>query len=65
MSDDAGEDREAILRRRRRFIATALAGASITIATSCAQPCLRYAPDAGPADAGTDGGDDEADAGGE
>lgn len=59
MSDDADEDREAILRRRRRFVATALAGASLTIATSC-QPCLRYAPDTGPADAGTDGGDDEA-----
>lgn len=61
--DDA--DREAILKRRHRFIAMALAGASLSLA-SCAQPqpCLRVAFDAGPtADAGTDASDEPADAG--
>ena len=53
---DGTEDREGILKRRQKLIATALAGASITVASACAQPCLRYAVDSGPRDSGTDTG---------
>lgn len=61
--EDDTADREAIMKRRHRFIAMALAGASLSIA-SCAQPCLRFAPDSGPpSDGGSDAGDEPADAG--
>ena len=60
-SDPGDEDRDAILRRRQRLIALALAGAS-SIATGCSDagptPCLEPAIDSGRQDAGIDGGRD-------
>jgi hypothetical protein len=58
MSDD--DDREAILARRRRWIAIALAGASTTACVT-AQPCLRVAIDSGSRDAGSDTNDAQGD----
>lgn len=55
MSDDDREDREAILARRRRWIALAIAGAAATASACRAQPCLSYT-DAGMPDVGTDAG---------
>ncbi|HVK84047.1 MAG TPA: hypothetical protein VM513_08065 [Kofleriaceae bacterium] len=65
MDRDEDADRDAILKRRHRFIAMALAGASLSLASCTSEPvpCLRIAYDAGPpADAGTDDGDGSADA---
>ncbi len=56
------DDREAILARRRRFIAWALAGGAAVNASACA--CLSYAaPDTGVADAPRDAGMDAFDGG--
>lgn len=49
------ENRKAILARRARYIALALAGVS-TATTACAAACLRVAP---PTDAGLDSGQGE------
>jgi hypothetical protein len=67
--DPADVDREAILSRRKRFIAAALVGmASATSAPACSEPsaCLRYLADGGPDAGGPDGGRDggSSDAGG-
>jgi hypothetical protein len=53
-------DRDAILARRKRWIAMAIAGVAAA-ATSCAQPCLSPT-DSGPVprDAGTDTDDPDA-----
>ncbi|MFO0681661.1 MAG: hypothetical protein U0234_06405 [Sandaracinus sp.] len=56
MSDDDREDREAILARRRRWIALAIAGAAATASACRAQPCLSYT-DAGRPDVGSDASD--------
>lgn len=56
MSDDDREDREAILARRRRWIALAIAGAAATASACRAQPCLTPT-DAGMPDVGTDASD--------
>lgn len=54
MHDDEDPERQAILKRRQRWIALALAGASATVgATACA--CLRLAV---PTDSGIDAGPD-------
>jgi hypothetical protein len=38
------DDRDAILRRRARFVAVALGGLVTTGAACAPEPCLRYAP---------------------
>lgn len=65
---EVDEDRGAILRRRQRWIALALSGASLAAASGCDSAptaCLSIAIDAGP-DGGEepDAGDGERDAGG-
>ena len=65
MDADEDADRDAILKRRHRFIAIALAGASLSLASCTSEPvpCLRIAYDAGPpSDAGPETGDGSADA---
>jgi hypothetical protein len=74
MAEDDELDREAILARRKRFIATALAGLALTVA-GCPEPCLTLVSDAVPPDADADvidasdatleAGPDAADAGGD
>lgn len=64
MGADEDADRDAILKRRHRFIAMALAGASLSLASCTSEPvpCLRVAYDAGPpADAGAGDGSADAD----
>jgi hypothetical protein len=54
------EDRAAILERRRRWLALALAGAAATATSGCPRPCLSPPNDAGTdtsVDAGTDADD--------
>lgn len=61
--DDEDPERQAILKRRQRWIAIALAGASAGIGTACAPtptPCLDIAV---PEDAGPDAGPDDEDGG--
>lgn len=54
MNDEDQRDREAILARRRRWIAMALAGVAATVVEGCrAQPCLRGI-DGGTPDSGVD-----------
>lgn len=60
MANDRDDpDRDAILARRRRFLALALSGMAVAGCESSPAPCLRVAgdasqevPDAGPEDAG-------------
>jgi hypothetical protein len=52
------EDREAILARRRRWIAIAIAGVATTSLAGC-RPCLTPLADTGTRDAGTDAPDDD------
>ncbi len=59
--DDDDLDREAILARRRRFMAAALSGLVMTQCASTAQPCLRVGQDSAvdtgsPGDTGRDTG---------
>ena len=59
------EDRDAILRRRKRFIAIALSSAAVSASLAGCQPCLSPlqpdgGPDAGPGDAGSDAGPSDA-----
>lgn len=62
MHDDEDPERQAILKRRQRWVALALAGASAGIGTACTPtPCLDIAV---PEDAGQDAGPDDEDAGG-
>jgi hypothetical protein len=55
-SDQEALDRDAILARRKRWIAMALAGAAAAVTSACAHPCLSPRRDGGPTphDAGTD-----------
>ncbi len=61
MSDEEDADRAAILARRRRWIALAVAGAAAAVTTACAHPCLSPT-DGGrpPRDAGPDTGEPDA-----
>jgi hypothetical protein len=56
--EDDARDRAAILARRRRWIALALAGAAAAATSGCPHACLSPT-DVGyePRDVGTDGGD--------
>lgn len=42
--DERDPDREAILRRRQRFISAALGGLAAAASTGCPQPCLSPKP---------------------